>query len=69
MLIRKNAPGDVAARLTSSQGPIEPAAVSQRRLDQEVEITSLEIEQDADQGSDPYNRTGQFCVLEISKDE
>jgi len=69
MLSRKNAPGDVAARLTSSNHPIESAAVSQQWPVEDVEITSLEIEQDSDQGSDPYNRTGQFCVVEISKDQ
>lgn len=27
-----------------------------------VEVTSLELDTDDDVGSDPYNRTGQFCV-------
>ena len=69
MLIRKNASSDEAAALTPGKLPVEPAAVMQQRLVQEVEITSLEIEQDQDQGCDPYNRTGQFCIVEISKDE
>ena len=33
----------------------------------QVEVTSLEIDQDADVGSDPYNRTGQFCVPNFDK--
>ena len=69
MLIRKNASSDEAAALAPGKLPAEPAAVMQQRLVQEVEITSLEIEQDPDQGSDPYNRTGQFCIVEKSKDE
>lgn len=68
MLIRKNASSDEAAALAAGKLPVEPAAVMQQRLVQKVEITSLEIEQDPDQGSDPYNRTGQFCIVEKSKD-
>jgi hypothetical protein len=68
MLIRKNASSDEAVPLAPGKLPVEPAAVMQQRLVQEVEITSLEIEQDPDQGSDPYNRTGQFCIVEKSKD-
>ncbi len=68
MLNRKHATIDETARLSPGEIPIEPEAVAQHRFVQEVEITSLEIEKDPDRGSDPYNRTGQFCVVEISKD-
>lgn len=68
MLNRKHATSDEAARLSPGKIPIEPEAVVQHRFVQDVEITSLEIEKDPDRGSDPYNRTGQFCVVEISKD-
>ncbi len=32
-----------------------------------VEVTSLELDIDDDAGSDPYNRTGQFCVPVFDK--
>jgi hypothetical protein len=69
MLNRKCATNDKAATLSPGELPIEPEAVVRQRLVQEVEITSLEIEKDSDRGSDPYNRTGQFCVVKISKDQ
>ena len=69
MLNRKCATNYKAATLSLSELPIEPEAIVRQRLVQEVEITSLEIEKDPDRGSDPYNRTGQFCVVKISKDQ
>ena len=69
MLNRKHATYDEAATLSPGEIPIEPEAVVRQRLVQEVEITSLEIENDPDRGSDPYNRTGQFCVVKIAKDQ
>ena len=34
----------------------------------QVQVLSLEI--DEDQGGDPYNRTGQFCVVDLkNKDQ
>ena len=35
---------------------------------QDVEVISLEIDEDFDLGGDPYNRTGTHCVIEIRKD-
>ncbi len=32
-----------------------------------IEVTSLELDIDDDSGSDPYNRTGQFCVPKFDK--
>ncbi len=32
-----------------------------------VKVTSLELDVDDDAGSDPYNRTGQFCVPTFDK--
>jgi hypothetical protein len=69
MLIRKSASGDVPVRFTPRKFPVEAEAVAEQGPAQDVEITSLEIEQDPDQGGDPYNRTGQHCVVEIPKDE
>ena len=31
--------------------------------DRQLEVLSLELEEDA--GGDPYNRTGQFCVIDL----
>ena len=69
MLIRKSASCNVPVQFAPRKLPVEAAAVEEQPPAQEVEITSLEIEQDPDQGSDPYNRTGQYCVVEIPKDE
>ncbi len=38
-------------------------------LRQGVELVSLEIADDPDSGGDPYNRTGQFCIIEIQDDD
>ena len=32
------------------------------------EVINLEIDEDDDFGSDPYNRTGSHCVLKIDND-
>ena len=69
MLTRKYVTNDEAARMSAGELPIEPEAIVGQQLVQEVEITSLEIESDPDRGSDPYNRTGQFCVVKISKNQ
>ena len=29
----------------------------------DVEVVSLEIEEDFDLGGDPYNRTGSYCII------
>ena len=33
-----------------------------------VEVLSLEIDEDFDLGSDPYNRTGSHCIIKIDDD-
>lgn len=40
--------------------------VSERLLD-DVEVTSLSVDDDFDLGGDPYNSTGQFVVLQASR--
>jgi len=42
---------------TTSIGPAKP-----------LELVALEL-QDEDLGGDPYNRTGQFCVIEVRDKE
>ena len=34
---------------------------------QQLQVLSLELEDDA--GGDPYNRTGQFCVIDLKNKE
>ena len=36
--------------------------------DQQLRVLSLEIEDD-NSGGDPYNRTGQFCLIELRNKE
>ena len=68
MLIQKVTPIIESGRLSDAQLPVDPDVAEQQRLVSEVEVTSLQIEQDPDAGSDPYNCTGQFCVADIVKD-
>lgn len=35
----------------------------------DVEIVSLQIEEDPDAGGDPYNRTGSFVVIKTPEDD
>lgn len=32
-----------------------------------IEVTQLKVEQDKDTGCDPYNSTGQFCVIDFER--
>jgi hypothetical protein len=34
---------------------------------QQIELLTLELEEDS--GGDPYNRTGQFCLAELKKQD
>jgi len=45
-----------------SHGPVAGAKP------QVPEVINLEIDEDDDFGSDPYNRTGSHCVLKIDND-
>ena len=47
---------------------IDPTNESAQRPLQNIEITSLEIEQDQNADCDPYNSTGQFCVVNARRD-
>lgn len=68
MLIQKDTPIANVGRLSDAQLPVDPVVAEQQRLVSKVEVTSLEIEQDPDSGSDPYNCTGQYCIVDIVKD-
>ena len=69
MLSRKFAPLSTPFRLSEAQLPVDSEVAEQQRLLSQIEVTSLQIEQDPDVGSDPYNRTGQFCVVDIVKNK
>jgi hypothetical protein len=68
MLNEKVTPFTAAGRLSDARLPVDPAIAEQQKLVSEVEVTSLQIEQDPDIGSDPYNCTGQYCIVDIVKD-
>jgi hypothetical protein len=69
MLIRKVSPMVAPVRLSEARLPVDAATSEQRQLVSQVEVTSLQIEQEPDAGSDPYNCTGQFCVVDLAKDK
>lgn len=60
-----------AVRDAAQTEPVKPEVPVDTDAEQEptpqVEITSLEIEVDPEIGCDPYNSTGQFCVVELKK--
>jgi len=68
MLIRKVTPIAAPVRPTELRLPVNAAIPEQRQFNQ-VEVTSLQIEQEPDAGSDPYNCTGQFCIVGKVKDK
>ena len=66
-----------ARKITNSGSPehretrkfrIDPTNESAQRPLQNIELTSLEIEQDQNADCDPYNSTGQFCVVNARRD-
>ena len=59
------------ANTTSSKPgktPIVPAVRSYDAKPPAPEIVNLEIDENDDFGSDPYNRTGSHCVLKLGDD-
>jgi hypothetical protein len=55
------------ARKTPVVPGVRNSGIVENAKSPEPEIVALEIE-DNDFGSDPYNRTGSFCVLKFDKD-
>jgi hypothetical protein len=47
---------------------VDPELVEQQQLLSRVEVTSLQIEEDQNFDTDPYNCTGQHCVADIVKE-
>ena len=68
MLSRKVPPMAEPVRLSEAHLPVGPVATEQPSLLDQVEVTSLRIAQDPDVDTDPYNCTGQHCVVDIVKD-
>ena len=50
---------EMACTMTEDETELPPPSA--------VEVTSLELDVNDDIGSDPYNRTGQFCVPAFDK--
>lgn len=69
MSIWKSLADPAQFRAEPHKKPVDPADSSAQRVLQQVEIKSLEIADDYDGGGDPYNRTGQFCVVKLNKDD
>ncbi len=68
MLIRKVAPMAEPVQLSDENLAIDPSDAGQQPAADQVEVTSLQIQQDPDFGSDPYNCTGQHCIADVVKD-
>ena len=47
---------------------VDPQVVEQQRLVSKIEVTSLQIAENSDFDTDPYNCTGQHCIVDIVKD-
>ena len=60
---RKNTVGGSPGHRESGKFRADQIDESAERPLQKIEITSLKIEPDQDAGCDPYNSTGQFCVI------
>lgn len=63
MSIEKNTPGEESATSIGSETGIEPNDASQAGRGQGIEILALNTSDEFDAGSDPYNRTGSFCIV------
>jgi hypothetical protein len=48
--------------------PVDPEVVKKQRLLIQVKVMSLQIEKDQNFGTDPYNCTGQHCIVDIVKE-
>lgn len=62
MSTKKTAPGKAPARLTINKLKVTEAAEVNQSAVQNVEVTSLQIDESYDVDCDPYNCTGQHLV-------
>ncbi len=65
MSIQKDTVGKGPATPARQEPGIDQDDASQAGAPQGVEILSLDVADDFDTGGDPYNCTGQFCVIKI----
>lgn len=69
MTIRKNILNEMAATPGRKKFLQKPGSAMSQRQSPPVEIKSLQIDHDRDLACDPYNRTGQFVIGKIRKDD
>ncbi len=69
MLIRKVRAFAEPVRLPAVHLCVDPKVVEQQRLVSQVEVMSLKIEQNSAIDTDPYNCTGQHCIVDIKRCE
>ncbi len=69
MSTQKHGLTEGSATPTGPETGAEEKDASQAGLGSGVEILSLKIADDIDTGGDPYNRTGQFCIIKIRDDD
>ena len=69
MFTRKPASYATAREATPRKPPVHHHKTLGRPLAQEIESSSLQIADDYEQDCDPYNSTGQFCVIKTKQDD
>jgi hypothetical protein len=68
MLIRKVRPFTEPVQQAEVYLCVDPQVVEQQRLVGQIEVTSLQIAEDSSFDTDPYNCTGQHCIVDIVKE-
>ena len=69
MSIEKDNLREGSAESNGQETPVESKDASQAGRGQGIEILNLKIADNPDAGGDPYNRTGQFCIIKIRDDD
>jgi hypothetical protein len=69
MSIEKDNLREGSAESTGQETPVESKDASQAGRGQGIEILNLKIADNPDAGGDPYNRTGQFCIIKIRDED
>ena len=60
---------NASERLSQHELPQDTGNAPKRRPGLKIDVRSVEIEANDGVSFDPYNRTGQFCVVKAEKDE
>lgn len=69
MSIEKDNLREGSAESNGQETPVESKDASQAGRGQGIKIVSLKIADELDSGGDPYNRTGQFCIIKIRDED